>query len=96
MKELLTSAPYLAYPRPEGMFILDTDASKYTIGAEFSQVQDRVVRPIAYASNILLPAQQKYCTTFYVLHPHSSFTVPLSGATPSYTPETEDKFSPSS
>ena len=63
MKELLISAPCLAYPRPEGMFILDTDASKYTIGAELSQVQDGVVRPIAYASNILLPAHRKYCTT---------------------------------
>ena len=31
LKEILTSAPCLAYPKAEGMFILDTDASDYAI-----------------------------------------------------------------
>ena len=63
LKEALTSAPCLAYPLPEATFILDTDASKYAIGAELSQVQNGVERTIAYASNILLPAQKRYCVT---------------------------------
>ena len=45
------------------MFVLDTDASNFAVGAELSQVQDGEIRTIAYASNILLPAQRKYCTT---------------------------------
>ena len=45
------------------MFILDTDASDFAIGAELSQVQDGEVRTIAYASNILLPTQRSYCVT---------------------------------
>ena len=63
LKEALTSAPCLAYPLPEATFILDADASKYAIGAELSQVQNGVERTIAYASNILLPAQKRYCVT---------------------------------
>ena len=63
LKEILTSAPCLAYPKAEGMFILDTNASDYAIGAELSQIQDGIIRPIAYASNILSPAQRAYCTT---------------------------------
>ena len=63
LKVILTSAPCLAYPRPEGKFILDTDASDTAIGAELSQVQDGIIKPIAYASNILLPAHRNYCVT---------------------------------
>jgi hypothetical protein len=44
----LTSPPTLAMPIPEGMFVLDTDASEDTIGAELSQVKEGVERPIAY------------------------------------------------
>jgi hypothetical protein len=61
--EALSSSPCLAYPRPEGHFILDTDASDITIGAELSQIQDGVERTIAYASNTLIPTQRNYCTT---------------------------------
>lgn len=33
IKGLLTSLPCLAYPNPDGIFILDTDASDIAIGA---------------------------------------------------------------
>lgn len=39
LKQLLTSAPILGYPDPDGYFILDTDASSYGIGTVLSQVQ---------------------------------------------------------
>lgn len=39
LKERLTSAPVLAYPSPTGNYILNTDASNYSIGAVLSQVQ---------------------------------------------------------
>ena len=61
IKEKLVSAPCLAYPAPTGVF--DTDASEKAIGAQLSQKQDGQLKVISYASNVLLPAQQKYCTT---------------------------------
>ena len=63
LKEALSSAPVLAYPQQEGVFILDTDASNLCIGAELSQMQDGVARVIAYGSAMLSAAQQNYCTT---------------------------------
>lgn len=47
LKELLTSAPVLAYPQKDAIFMLDTDASNHGIGAVLSQIQDGVERPIA-------------------------------------------------
>jgi hypothetical protein len=37
---MLISAPVLAHPRLEGLFILDTNASNEGIGAVLSQIQD--------------------------------------------------------
>jgi hypothetical protein len=58
----LTSPPTLAMPIPEEMFVLDTDASGDTIGAELSQVQEGVERPIVYRSLSLGRDLRKYCT----------------------------------
>lgn len=63
LKQAIASAPILAYPLPEGQFILDTDASDHAIGAELSQNQGGEVRVIAYSSYVLSPAQRNYCTT---------------------------------
>jgi transposase InsO family protein len=63
LKYNLSSTPCLAFPTPDGQFILDTDASNTTIGAELLQIQDGKERTIAYASNALIPAQKNYCTT---------------------------------
>lgn len=64
LKELITKAPCLAYPLSEGQYILDCDASATAIGAVLSQVQpDGSVRPISFASNVLLKEQRNYCIT---------------------------------
>ena len=64
MKALLTQAPILGYPRPEGLMILDTDASNVGIGAVLSQVQDNEQeRVLAYASKTLSKAERNYCVT---------------------------------
>ena len=63
LKGSLVSAPILAYPREEGKFILDTDASGFGIGAVLSQVQDGQEKVICYASNALSKAERNYCVT---------------------------------
>ena len=72
LKRLLCSPPVLAYPTREGVFVLDTDASDYGIGAVLSQIQDDEERVIAYGSKVLNDAQRHYCTTrkelFAVVH----------------------------
>ena len=63
LKTLAISAPMLAHPSPSGLFILDCDASGSQIGGELSQVQNGVIKPICYASNVLLKQHRNYCTT---------------------------------
>jgi len=63
LKEALTKAPVLAYPKPDIPYILDTDASNFGIGAVLSQVQDDEERVIAFASKTLNRAQRNYCVT---------------------------------
>ena len=55
----MIEAPVLAYPRPEGKLILDTDASAVTIDGCLSQVQDGEERVLAYYSQTLSAAQTK-------------------------------------
>ena len=64
LKERLTSAPILAYPRGEGNFILDTDCSGVGMGAVLSQIQDGEEKVIAYGSHALNRSQRRYCTTY--------------------------------
>ena len=59
----LMEAPVLAYPTSEYLFILDTDASNHTIGAELLQVQNGVERLISFGSFVLDSAQRSYCST---------------------------------
>ena len=63
LKLLLTQSPILAFPKEEGEYILDTDASDFGIGAVLSQVQDGVEKVIAYSSRTLSKAERKYCVT---------------------------------
>ncbi len=63
LKHCLVSAPVLAYPRREGQFILDTDASQHGIGAVLSQVQDGDEKVVAYGSRALTKAEKNYCVT---------------------------------
>ena len=63
LKQVLTSAPVLAYPDFEKEYILDTDASLSGIGAVLSQIHNGKERVVAYASKTLNKAQRNYCTT---------------------------------
>ena len=50
LKALLLSAPILALPNNTDYYILDTDTSDRTIGAELIQVQNGDERVVAYGS----------------------------------------------
>lgn len=58
LKRKLVEAPVLAYANFSLPFILDVDASHSGLGAVLSQEQDGKVRPIAYASRGLKPAER--------------------------------------
>ena len=63
LKACLISAPILGFPTEDGHFLLDTDASLFTVGGVLNQIQgDREV-VIAYASRSLRLSQRRYCTT---------------------------------
>ena len=61
LKNALTSAPILGFPREDGLCYLDTDASDVGTGAVLSQVQDEEERVIAYVSKSLEGSEQRYC-----------------------------------
>ena len=62
LKNALTSAPILGFPREDGRWYLDTDASDIGTGALLSQVQDEEERVTAYVSKWLEGSEQRYCT----------------------------------
>ena len=63
LKQSLISAPILGYPKNDGLFILDTDASDVGIGAVLSQVQNDQEVVITYGSRTLSPQEKNYCVT---------------------------------
>ena len=64
LKDRLTSPPVLAFPQKDGgKFILDTDASDYSIGAVLSQLQNGEEKVIAYASQSLSKSEKNYSVT---------------------------------
>ena len=63
LKDMLSKAPVLVYPRLDCVFILDVDASEFAIGGELSQIIDGKERVITYASHKLSKAQRRYCMT---------------------------------
>ena len=54
-------------PSDADVFILDTDASQFVIGAVLSQIQEGVERPVAYANRKLSKAEVNYCVTTVLL-----------------------------
>ena len=56
-------APVLAFLSFGEEFILDTDASKFSIGAVMLQVQNGEERVIAYASPAMTKAERRHSTT---------------------------------
>ena len=63
LKSVLTGSSILSYPRDEGEYILDTDASEIGIGAVLSQVHDGQEKVIAYGSRTLGKHERNYCIT---------------------------------
>jgi len=63
LKEALISSPVLALPKDEGIYVLDTDASNFSIGVVLSQNQDGEEQAIAYASKTLSRSEMNYCVT---------------------------------
>lgn len=63
LKQSLVNAVVLNYPNSNDRYVLDTDASDGTIGAELSQIQEGKEKSISFSSKVLTPAQRKYCTT---------------------------------
>lgn len=63
LKESLITSPVLSFPIDDGLFILDTDASNFGMGAVLSQQQNGEEKVLAYASHTLNKSQQNYCTT---------------------------------
>ena len=63
LKQSLISAPTLAFPKDDGQYILDTDASNTGSGAVLSQVQDGQEKVIGYFSKVFAKPERKYCTT---------------------------------
>ena len=57
------TTPILGYPRDEGRYILDTDASDMGMGAVLSQEQDGKERVLAYLSQALTKEERRYCVT---------------------------------
>jgi transposase InsO family protein len=61
LKARLISAPILAHPEPSQQYILNTDASGFAIAGVLSQQQtDGTVRPVAYYSYKMGPAERNY------------------------------------
>jgi hypothetical protein len=58
LKEALISAPMLAYPKDEGIFILDTDGSNTGIGGVLSQIQHSNLSE--FANRTLTDLEKKY------------------------------------
>ena len=63
LRDKLISAPILAMPREEGLFVLDTDSSAEGLGAVLQQEQDGKLVVIAYSSKALSRAERNYCVS---------------------------------
>ena len=63
LKQRLVSPPILAYPNYSEPYILQTDASRDSVGMVLAQIQDSSERVIAYAGKRLSPNEKNYNTT---------------------------------
>ena len=60
---MLTTTPILTCPTREGVFVLDTDASQFAMGAVLQQIQEGEEKVICYGSKTFSKSQQAYCVT---------------------------------
>lgn len=64
IKNLVSSAPVLQYPKFDREFILTTDASDFAVAAILSQIDDDgTEKPVAFSSQTLDPRERNYNTT---------------------------------
>ena len=63
LRDILTTRPLLRLPNFELLFILDTDACNYAVGAVLSQEEDKKVLPVGYFSKHLTLPQRNYSTS---------------------------------
>jgi len=63
LKNALQSPPILTLPNDKDTFVLDSDASEYSIGAVLSQMHDGQEKVIAYAGRALNRNEINYCVT---------------------------------
>lgn len=62
LKQVISTDQILAYPHFDKPFILTTDASDTALGAVLSQIQDKIEKPIAFASRTLNDTESRYAT----------------------------------
>ena len=67
LKLRLCSAPVVATPTSEVVYVLQVDASTHGAGAILHQYQDGQLRVIGYASRLFNGAERSYCTTGHEL-----------------------------
>ena len=67
LKSRLTTPPILSLPKKNRPFMIDTDASKYQLGAALLQQQNeddpKDWKPIGFYSKTLNETEQRYSTT---------------------------------
>ena len=63
LKNAIVQAPILHYPNPNKMYIVYTDASDDTCGAQLSQKHEGTEFPVAFLSHTFSETQQKWSTT---------------------------------
>ena len=63
LKETIVHAPILHYPNPNKTYIVYTDASDHTCGAQLSQEHNGTEFPVAFLSHTFTKTQCKWSTT---------------------------------
>jgi RNase H-like domain found in reverse transcriptase len=64
LKESITTAPILALPRPQGLYVLEADASAAQLGVKFLQQQPHeIMRHIGFCSRQCTAAEYNYSPT---------------------------------
>ena len=63
LKEAIVQAPIMHYPNPNKTYIVYTDASDDTCGAQLSQEHNGTKFPVAFLSHTFMETQHKWSTT---------------------------------